>query len=348
MKAAVYLGRGEMEIKDIDIPKIDGDEVLLRVRLVGLCKTDVKKVVYNMFKAPRVFGHEIVGEIEQAGRNVSKFKKGDRVVVFHHVPCMSCFFCMHGNYSQCETYRKVDTTAGYGEPSGGGFAEFVRVPKLVVERGLIKIPEDVSYEEAVFTEPLNCCLKAVKKAELSPKDTVLIIGQGSIGLTLTQLCKMFGSKIITTDLLDFKLDLSKKFGADFSVHTNDSRFLDKIRECNDGNLPNRCLVAVESVDAIKQGLSAIAGGGKIVFVFDKINAKEILIDPNLISNKEIDLVGSYSSDYSLHRESAELIFKHKINTRDMITHTFGLGEIGKAIDMAMHAKNSIKILITVV
>ena len=123
MKAAVYTGNSRIEIKDIDIPKIEDDEILLKVKLVGLCKTDVKKIVYNMFEPPRVFGHEIVGEIAETGKKVKKFKKGDRVLVFHHVPCLSCFYCRHEKYSQCETYRRVDTTAGYGKPSGGGFEE---------------------------------------------------------------------------------------------------------------------------------------------------------------------------------------------------------------------------------
>ena len=194
---------------------------------------------------------------------------------------------------------------------------------------------------------MNCCLKAVKKAELSKRDAVLVIGQGSIGLTLTQLCKICGSKIIATDLLDFKLELAKKFGADFTVHTNDSKFIEKILKFNDGNLPNKCLIAVESVGAVKQGMNAISGGGRIIFVFDKIEEKELLIDPNLISNKEIDLIGSYSSDYSLHQESADLVFNKKINTKDMITHTFKLEEIEKAVSMAVNAKESIKILIEV-
>ncbi|MDD2665858.1 MAG: alcohol dehydrogenase catalytic domain-containing protein [Methanocellales archaeon] len=352
MKAAVYVGNGKIEIEDIPIPEINNDEVLLKAKTVGLCKTDVKKVVYNLLDPPRIFGHEIVGEIAKVGENVwrngeKKFEVGDRVLVFHHVPCLECFYCLNEKYSQCETYGEIDTTAGYGKPSGGGFAEYTKIPNLVARRGLIKIPDDVKYEEAVFVEPLNCCFKAIKRANISEKDTVLILGQGSIGLTLTQLCKIEKATVIATDLVDFKLNLSKNFGADYTIYTEDPSFVEKIRKFNNGRDANKCLVAVESLSAVKQGLDAIDRGGDIIFVFDKIKDKEVVIDPNLVSNKEIDIIGSYSSDYSLHDKSAELIFSRKINVKDMITHTFNLEEINKAIEMAFNPLRSIKILIKI-
>ncbi|MFH1849477.1 MAG: alcohol dehydrogenase catalytic domain-containing protein [archaeon] len=346
MKAAVYIGKGRIEIQDIPVPEIGDDEVLVRVRLVGLCKTDVKKVIDDMYTPPRVYGHEIVGEIHKTGPKVNGFFAGDRVLVFHHVPCLDCPYCKSRHYAQCETYREIDTTAGFGYPSGGGFSEYIRVPRLVAERGLIKIPDGVADEDAVFVEPLNCCLKAVRKAEIRKGDTVLIIGQGSIGLSLTQLCKLCGAKVITTDLLDFKLQLSTKFGADLTLHTNDEKSIEKIIRFN-ATLPNKCLVAVESVQAIQFGLSAVASGGRVMFVFDKIGDNRLCIDPNIISNKEIEIMGSYSSDYSLHQESAQLIFEGKVNTKDMITHSFKLANLAKAVEMAIHAEESIKILIRV-
>lgn len=347
MKAAVYVGDSKIEIKEIPVPEIEDNEILLKVTLVGLCKTDVKKILYNMFPPPRIFGHEIVGKIEKIGKKIiTNLKEGDRVVVFHHVPCLDCFYCRNENYSQCSTYREIDTTAGYGEKSGGGFAEYIKIPELVVERGLIKIPENVADEEAVFVEPLNCCLKAIKKANLHRGDSVLIIGQGSIGLALTQLARLYGAKkIITTDLYTFKSELSEKLGADFSFKTNDPKLSDKIRGCNEGNFPNKCFIAVESLDAVKQGLNLVSPGGEIIFVFDKIAEKNLSIDPNIISNKEIDIIGSYSSDYSLHEETANLIFNKKIKSKDMITHIFSLEELPKAIDMAIFSEKSIKILI---
>jgi len=346
MKAAVYVGNSKIEIKEIPIPEINDDEILLNVKLVGLCKTDVKKIIHNWFEPPRVFGHEIVGEIEKVGKNIKNFNKGDRVAVFHHVPCLNCFHCKNRNYAQCKTYREVDTTAGYGEKSGGGFAEYIKIPKIVIERGLIKIPNNISNEEAIFIEPLNCCHKAVKKAKLEIDDSVLIIAQGSIGLMITKLCKLAGvKKIITTDLIENKLILSERYGADLALKTDDPLFLDKIKNFNEGNLPNKCFIAVESLDAVNQGLKAISPGGRLIFVFDKIEEKNLSIDPNIISNKEIDIIGSYSSDYSLHEETSNLIFNKRIILKDLITHEFKLEELEKSIIMAYDARASIKILI---
>lgn len=348
MKAAVYVGNSNIEVKDVPVPRIGRDEVLLKVKMVGLCKTDVKKIVHDMFEPPRVFGHEITGEIAEMGNDVKGFSKGDRVLVFHHVPCLNCFHCDHGNYAQCETYRKVDTTAGYGESAGGGFAEYVCIPKLVVERGLIKIPNELSFEEATGVEPLNCCQKATKKANLENNDDVLILGQGSIGLTLTQLCRNAGVRnIICTDLYDLKLDMAKKMGADLVLHGDDIMLKEKITEFTGGTLPTVCFLAVESTDVINLGLDLVSPGGRIIFVFDKIKTKEFVIDPNIISNKEIDLIGSYSSDYTQHEESARLIFDRVINVKDIITHRFELDELQRAVQMANDPKESIKIVIKV-
>jgi L-iditol 2-dehydrogenase len=347
MKAAVYTGNGMIEIRSIPRPRIGADEILLRVRMVGLCKTDVKKIVHNIYEPPRVFGHEIVGEVAAAGRRVRGWRAGERALVFHHVPCLDCFYCRHRNYSQCETYRAIDTTAGFGKPSGGGFAEYVRVPDLVVRRGLVRVPDRVPDEAAVFVEPLNCCLKAVKKADLSEKSTVLIVGQGSIGLTLTQLCRLHGPRIIATDLCGFKLSLARRLGAHFTVRTNDPRFAQKIRRFNGGHLPDRCLVAVEAMEAVEQAMRTTAGGGRIVFVPDKVQAKSLLIEPDLIFNKEVDLIGSYSSDYSLQKESADLVFKGRFNTKAMVTHVVDLDQLPRAVRMAVEATRSIKILIRV-
>lgn len=348
MRAAVYVGNSNIEIKNVPIPKIGNDEILLKVKMVGLCKTDVKKIVHDMFEPPRIFGHEITGEIAEVGDDVKGFSKGDRVLVFHHVPCLDCFHCRHDNHAQCETYRKVDTTAGYGKPAGGGFAEYIRIPKLVVDRGLIRIPDDVSFEEAAGVEPLNCCQKAIKKANLKNDDDVLIVGQGSIGLTLTQLCRRARvRKIISTDLHDFKLDIAKKMGADLALNGNDPKLDEKITEFNGGTLPTVCFLAVESTDVINFGLGTVSPGGRLIFVFDKIKTKEFVIDPNIISNKEIDLIGSYSSDYTQHEESARLIFDHEINVKDIITHRFELDDLQKAVQMANNPRESIKIIITV-
>ena len=213
---------------------------------------------------------------------------------------------------------------------------------------MIQIPDHISYEEAALVEPLNCSLKAVRKAHVKREDSVLILAQGSIGLALTQLCvRERPRNIFVTDLVDFKLTLAKQYGAHHTFYSNDPQLKEKLLSANRGIPPNKCFIAVEHVEAIEQALLTVAGGGKIVFAFDKMKEHELLIDPHLISNKEIDIIGSYSSDFAVHDESAQLVFSHTIDMRDMVTHRYPLENLPDAINMAYKAAESIKIMIHV-
>jgi L-iditol 2-dehydrogenase len=334
MKAAVYIGEGKIEYREIDVPKIGPEEALLKVAFTGLCKTDIKKITNDLLEPPRIFGHEIVGKIVRVGSKVENLFPGERVAVFHHVPCLKCFFCLQGLYSQCKIYQTIDTTAGFGKPSGGGFAEYVKLPALVVNRGIIKIPKKISYEEAVFIEPTNCCLKAVDKAGIKINETVLILGQGPIGLTLTQLSKLGGAKVVATDLVDYRLRKSKKYGADYILNANKANLLAKIKLLTEGRGADKSIVAVESIAAINQAVQSTRPGGKVIFFFDLIKEREINLSPHIISHLEVELCGSYSSAWDLHDISAELIFNKRIDTADMITHIFPLKDLSKAVNLA--------------
>lgn len=333
MKANIYRGNGGLSYEDIPIPEIDDDEILLKVEICGLCKTDVKKIKNDLLEPPRIFGHEIVGTIADVGRKIKAWKEGDRVAVFHHVPCLTCFYCREGKYSLCKTYRTVDTSAGF-VPSGGGFAECVKVPRLVVERGLIKIPDNVSFEEAVFIEPTNCCLKAVKKANIQLGDYVMVLGQGPIGLTHNQLAKLWGAKVIATDLVDYRLEKAKEFGADYTFNARNRRLSDGIKEVTKGKGADIAIVAVESIEALEQALEAVRPGGKVVVFGEVGKGKRLSLDPNIIYGSEIELIGSYSSSFTHHELSAEIVFERKIKTTEMITHRYKLKDLAEAVDLA--------------
>ena len=211
MKAPVYRGINDVRLEEMPVPAIGAGEVLIRVHSCGVCGTDLKKIHTGSHSAPRIFGHETAGVIAAVGREVADFKPGDRVVVFHHVPCGDCYYCRKKTFAQCDSYKRVGCTAGF-EPSGGGFAEYVRVMDWIVRRGLVKIPDDVPFEQAAFVEPVNTCFKAVRNLKIEPDETVLVIGQGPIGILLATLAARSGAKVLTSDLYAERHKIAANFG----------------------------------------------------------------------------------------------------------------------------------------
>src|SRR5215470_19486098 len=191
MLAAVYRGKNNVRMETVPVPAIGPGELLIRVHTCGICGTDLKKISTGSHSAPRIFGHETTGVVVSAGKDVKTFHIGDRVMVFHHVPCRQCYYCRHKTFAQCETYKKVGCTAGF-EPSGGGFAEYVRVMDWIVEKGTVRIPPETSFEQACFVEPVNTCMKGIERMSLQQGETVLVIGQGPIGIILSVLAKRAG------------------------------------------------------------------------------------------------------------------------------------------------------------
>src|SRR6202162_2813379 len=212
MRAGVYRGEGRVVVESVPIPEIGEGEVLVRVGACGVCGTDIKKIQRGFLAPPQILGHELAGTVARTGRGVTKFKPGDRVVSFHHVPCGECFYCDHKLFSQCAGYKKVGLTAGF-DPNGGGFAEYVRAMPWIVERGMLRLPDDVSFEEATFVEPVNTCLKAVRKARVAAGETVLVIGQGPIGMLLMLLANYEGAELLSSDPMPGRRAASKRFGA---------------------------------------------------------------------------------------------------------------------------------------
>ena len=211
MKAPVYRGINDVRLEEMPVPAIGSGEVLIRVHSCGVCGTDLKKIHTGSHSAPRIFGHETAGVIAAVGREVADFKPGDRVVVFHHVPCGDCYYCRKKTFAQCDSYKRVGCTAGF-EPSGGGFAEYVRVMDWIVRRGLVKIPDDVPFEQAAFVEPVNTCFKAVRNLKIEADETVLVIGQGPIGILLATLAARSGAKVLTSDLYTERHKIAANFG----------------------------------------------------------------------------------------------------------------------------------------
>ena len=229
MRAAVYVGNGRIEIQSVPVPGIGAGELLVRVECCGICNTDLKKIEHNLLTPPRIFGHESAGVVVATGEGVTKFKPGDRVVAFHHVPCRACFYCDRKLYAQCEGYKRVGITAGY-EPAGGGFAQYIRVMDWIVREGVERIPDGVSFEAASFVEPVNTCHKAVVAMDPQPGDVVLIQGQGPIGLIFTMLVARTGATIVATDTMPERPALASSLAYRPSLIVLDEPFGEPLRE----------------------------------------------------------------------------------------------------------------------
>jgi len=335
MKAQVFRGVNQLSYEEIPVPNLEPDEVLVQVHVVGLCQSDIKKIRYPLYEPPRIFGHETAGTIAAVGSQVRDWQVGQRVAVMHHIPCMRCSYCMNDNFSMCDVYKNISTTAGFNA-SGGGFAEYVKVPGHIVQNGgLIIIPDQISFEEASFVEPTNCCLKAVKKAQISPGQTVLVTGAGPIGLMFVMLVKYFGAKAIATDLLPARIDKALQVGAEAAFDGRDPDLLGKIQALTNGIGVDVTLLAVPSEKAFFQGLNCTRKGGKILFFAEFPDEVEIPLNPNVLYRREIDLMGSYSSSYRLQSLATEIVFNRRIDVQALISDRYPLQNLPAAVAQAI-------------
>src|SRR5437762_3376912 len=256
MLAAVYRGVNDVRLETVPVPEIGPGEILIKVHTCGICGTDLKKIATGSHSAPRIFGHETSGTVAAVGSQVSTVRSGDRVMVFHHIPCGECYYCRHKTFAQCETYKRVGCTAGF-EPSGGGFAEYVRVMDWIVQKGTIRIPDGTSFEQASFVEPVNTCMKGIERLQLQPDETVLVIGQGPIGIILSILAKRAGASVITSDLYEPRLTIGKAFGLENAINASRIDPLQETRKRTEGRGADAAILAVGGNSLIKTAMDGV-------------------------------------------------------------------------------------------
>lgn len=332
MKAAVYRGEGRLCLEEVEVPKIESGEILVRVASCGVCPTDIKKIHFNTVAPPRIFGHETSGTIVRTGLMVRGFEVGERVGLHHHVPCTDCHFCRHHAFAQCATYRKTGITAGF-EPSGGGFAEYVRVMPFCLP-GVVRIPQKNSFLEGALLEPVNTVLKGIQQLGLLHGDTVLVCGQGPIGLLFTKILTIHGMRVIATDLLPNRLLLAKQWGAWKTIEANESHVVEAVARWTEGRGADAAVVAVPSDGAVLQAQAVIRGAGRVLLFAHTVRDQLTSIDLAKICVDEKALVGSYSSDFTLQKSVARLVFSRKLDVRPLITHTFPLAQTAEAVGLA--------------
>lgn len=344
MLAAVYRGVNDMRLDTVPVPQIGPGEILVKVHTCGICGTDLKKIATGSHSAPRIFGHETSGTVAAIGDKVSEFAPGDRVMVFHHIPCRECYYCINKTFAQCETYKKVGCTAGF-EPSGGGFAEYVRVMEWIVQKGTVRIPDGTSFEQASFVEPINTCMKGIERMALRPGETVLVIGQGPIGIMLSVLAKRAGTRVITSDLYDQRLTISKAFGLDNSINVSRVDPVEEARGQTDGRGADAAILAVGANSLIRTAMEAVRPGGRVL-LFAQTQHGEATFDPAAVCMDEKTLVGSYSASIDLQDESVQFVMGREMALENLISHRFPLEQAVQALELAAHPQpTSMKIVI---
>ena len=345
MRAAVYTGQSAIAVQSIPVPKIGPGEILARVEACGICHTDLKKIEYNLLAPPRVYGHETAGVVMATGAGVEGFSPGDRIIVFHHIPCGECFYCRHKLYAQCPVYKKVGVTAGF-EPAGGGFSQYVRIMDWIVRRGVERVPEGVSFERASFVEPLNTCLKGVVQLDPKPDDVVVILGQGPIGLLFTMLVKRIGSAMVATDTMPFRRELSLRFGAAAALDPRDPEVQARVMELTDGRGADAVIVAASAPGIVEQAVRCSRPGSRILLFAQTSHQERVEISGADVCMGERTLFGCYSASVDLQKEAADLVFSGALPVEDLVTHRFPLDEIRSGIDLALHPEpESLKIIV---
>ena len=347
MQAAVYRDVNDVRVETVPAPEIGPGEVLLRIDTCGICGTDLKKIHSGSHSAPRIFGHEMAGTVVAVGEGVSNFQTGDRAMAFHHIPCGECYYCRKQTFAQCETYKKVGATAGF-TPSGGGFAEYIRVMDWIVARGLIKIPADIPFEQAAWIEPVNTCYKAIDLLQLQPDETVLVIGQGPIGILLAALAKRTGATVLTSDLYPERHAVAATYGLDRPLDAG-SDVVAACKAATEGRGADVALLAVGANSLITTAMNAIRPGGRVC-LFAQTQHGEAPFDPAAVCMDEKTLMGSYSSSVAIQDEAIDLVFQgYRDDTFDLtrlISHRFPLSESVAAIDLASNPQpDSMKIVI---
>ena len=347
MQAAVYRGVNDVRVETIPVPAIGPGEVLIQVHSCGICGTDLKKIHTGSHSAPRIFGHETVGTIAAVGAGVGSFAVSDRVVVFHHIPCGTCYYCRKKTFAQCPVYKQVGCTAGF-EPSGGGFAGYVRVMDWIVQRGLFKIPDGVPFAQAVFVEPLNTCLKGVRSLNLAADETVLVIGQGPIGIMLASLAKRSGAKVLTSDLYPERHAVAATFGLDLPIDASREDVVGVARAASEGRGADAVILAVGGNSLIRTAMEAARPGGRVL-LFAQTQHGEAIIDPAAVCVDEKTLIGSYSASVDIQEEALQIVFEGYGQGYDLtrlVSHRFPLAEAVEAIAIASEPKaTSMKIMI---
>ncbi|MEE8167421.1 MAG: zinc-dependent dehydrogenase [Candidatus Hydrothermarchaeales archaeon] len=337
MRVAMYYNNQDVRLEEMSTPKINPGEILLKVMASGICGSDVMEW-YRVKKAPLVLGHEVTGEIVEVGDGVKRYKTGDRVFVSHHVPCNECRYCLSGHHTACETLHKTNFDPG-------GFAEYIRVPRINVERGVYLLPDEVSYEDGTFIEPLACVLRGQRLGNVKKGHSVLVLGSGISGLLHVQLARVKGAeRVIATDINEYRLNAARRFGADVVIHAEED-VPTRLRQVNENTLADRVIVCTGATNTFAQALQSVDRGGTVIFFAPTKPGVDLPVPVNELWRNEVTLMTSYGASPQDLAKALEMISARDVNVHDMITHRLNLEETGLGFQLVADAKESLKVIV---
>jgi L-iditol 2-dehydrogenase len=338
MRVAMWYNNRDVRIEEMPVPEIGPGELLARIEASGICGSDVMEW-YRLDRAPLVLGHEIGGQVVEVGEGLYSYQAGDRITAAHHVPCNTCHYCLTGHHTACETLRRTNFYPG-------GFAEYVRLPEINVDRGVFLLPDNVSYEEAAFVEPLACVLRGQRIARVTPGSSVLVIGSGIAGLLHVLLARSLGAgRIVATDISEYRLEAAQRFGADATISAGHD-VPAKLRQLNSGRLADTVIVCTGAVSAIDQALKSVDRGGTVLLFAPTDPGVTIPLSINdLLFRNDITITTSYAGSPADYQTALDLVAAGTVPVRQMITHRFGLAETGEGFRLVAEADKSIKVII---
>lgn len=337
MRVAVYYNNSDVRIEETPVPEINAGELLVKVMASGICGSDVMEW-YRVKKAPIVLGHEIAGEIVETGKDVKKYKKGDRIFVSHHVPCNTCHYCLNGYHTACETLHKTNYYPG-------GFSEYLRVPEINVDRGVYVLPDEMSYDEGTFIEPLACVLRGQRLSALKPGQTVLVIGSGISGLLHIELARALGAgRIFATDISEYRLREAERHGAYAAINAKED-VAGRLLQLNDNRLADLVIVCAGALSASSEAIKCVDRGGTVLFFAVPEPDVMVPVPMNSLWRNEIKLMTSYGAGPSDIETAISIIRDRRVNLNEMITHKLPFEDIGKGFRLVADAKESIKVII---
>jgi len=338
MNAAVYYNLDDIRVEDVSKPKLEPDEIIVEMKACGLCGSDLMDW-YLRSRAPLVLGHEPTGVVAETGRKVKAFKPGDRVFVHHHVACLTCHYCIHGDYTMCAQFAQTHIHPG-------GFAEYFRVPAENLQKDTFKIPEKVSFEEATLIEPTACCIRAQNKLGIQTGDTVAIIGAGPSGIIHLLLSKMAGaSEVIVSDLIDYRLKMAEKFGADIVTNPKLENLSEAVKGVTEGRGADVVIVTAPVRKALTDGMKICRRGGTVCLFAPTQPNEYARISPHRLFFSEITVIPSYSTSHVETRIALQLISSRRIPAKDLITHRYPLNRVTEAFRTAAKTKECLKVVV---
>lgn len=338
MKVGMYYNNRDVRVEDMPVPEPGSDQVLIKVMACGICGSDILEW-YRIKRAPLVLGHELTGKVVSVGKDIAKFKPGDRIFSTHHVPCNSCLYCMKGNETACESFQ----TKNNHYP--GGFSEFLRISGRSLETGTFILPDKLSYEQGTFIEPFGTAVRCLRTADIKPGDSVLVLGSGIGGILNIKLARALGAgMVMATDISSYRLDAAKKAGAEAVFYADDNIPV-MVKKANNNRLADKVIICTGALSAVRQGLDSAERGGTVVFFAVPKPGETLPIDFNPYWRYDISIKTSYGAAPLDNLQAIELLRSGNVTVEDMITHRIALSDIQRAFELAASGKDCLKIII---